>query len=110
MLGTDSQPFSPPVPFIWMILTPNMHTQCISSAYACCLLLPDGNGKPKQAGPVTAGWWRERAQLGEGAQSGTGGDKNRGGTQGLIKELFNLVEHSFGAASHSYPGSPFPRL
>lgn len=31
----------------------------------------------------------------------------RGATEGLIKELFNFGEHSFGAASHCYPAPHF---
>lgn len=62
-------------------------------------LLPKGNSG------TYGRWLMERMHEGVGGQRR--GKKNTGGTQGLIKKLINFGEHSFGAASHSYPAIHF---
>lgn len=83
------------------------HAHTVTHPRLCTLpLLPDGKGSPNRQDlwpPAD----RESAQGEEGTQSRTGGEKTRGGTQGLIKELFNFGEHSFEAASNSYPALHF---
>lgn len=69
--------------------------------------LPDGNGSSNRQEPLTGGWWRECTRGGRRSWEQNWRGKHRGGTQGLIKELFNSGELSFGAASHSYPALHF---